>query len=613
MYNQLLYFIVALLLFTLPLPANGAPRPPLPPAVMGAAVFGAYALVCRISLRRLQRQAELAYTPSSTSQRFHKLQARLSILALCALAIYVYALNIKLFLSWLPGFDSSNTLAGLIGLLIYFAHLLPMWIWSHPIHRAIHGAAISRSDYVRGNAGFQAALLAPWLLISIMADILERVPLPGYLETEPGQMLLLGVGLVFFLLFSPWLMVRLWRCESLPDGPVRTELEKFCERWDFSVGDFLLWPLFGGEMLTAAVMGLLPRVRYILVTKGLLRLLDFEELKAVAAHEMGHVRRLHLPFYLLLFMMFPVMAYATDDTLFLATLRWDRLADWVFSAELAHPGFLSVLYTLPVIALMLIYFRYIFGFFMRNSERQADIYALVLVGHPFTLISSLEKIAFYSGRIENLPSWHHFSISERIRFLLDCYNNPAGIRRHHLKLYGSAVALLAVASLVTGLGLHFKDSQTVGLWRNETNLRVLAGDLPSPKDSAELYAAYGGSLLEKKLYGNAELILRKALEAAPDNAELLNNLAWLYATSPDPYFKPHAALELALKAARLAQGTSYIYDTLAEAYYVNGSYEKALEAINKALDAPSENNEYLLRQKSKFQKALESSTAGAKP
>ncbi len=63
----------------------------------------------------------------------------------------------------------------------------------------------------------------------------------------------------------------------------------------------LLWPVFEGQMLTAGVMGLIKRFRYLLITPSLLQLLTPEELKGVVAHEIGHIRKNHMFFYLLFF------------------------------------------------------------------------------------------------------------------------------------------------------------------------------------------------------------------------------------------------------------------------------------------------------------------------
>ena len=40
---------------------------------------------------------------------------------------------------------------------------------------------------------------------------------------------------------------------------------------------------------------------------------------------------------------------------------------------------------------------------MRNFERQADLYSAVAMGTPMLTVSSLEKIAFFSGEKQRDP------------------------------------------------------------------------------------------------------------------------------------------------------------------------------------------------------------------
>ncbi len=79
--------------------------------------------------------------------------------------------------------------------------------------------------------------------------------------------------------------------------------------------------------------------------------------------------------------------------------------------------------------------------------------------------------------------------------------------------------------------------------------------------------------------------LKRAILQDPRDPTLYNNLAWLLATATDPAKRdPDESLRLALKAHALDGGRSpYILDTLAEAYFVNGAYAKAVEYEEKAL------------------------------
>jgi tetratricopeptide (TPR) repeat protein len=75
---------------------------------------------------------------------------------------------------------------------------------------------------------------------------------------------------------------------------------------------------------------------------------------------------------------------------------------------------------------------------------------------------------------------------------------------------------------------------------------------------------------------------RDYLALVPDSANAANELAWIYATSPDPRYQDRAqALALAREAAEASKEPA-ILDTLAEALLINGNAEEALELEQQA-------------------------------
>ena len=95
-----------------------------------------------------------------------------------------------------------------------------------------------------------------------------------------------------------------------------------------------------------------------------------------------------------------------------------------------------------------------------------------------------------------------------------------------------------------------------------------------------------GILVAQRRFGEAVDVLRTALKHMPDHLELANTLAYILATcrSDDVRNGPEA-LELAL---RICQETgyrrSYMLDTLAAAHAEVGEFEKAVQAIQRAID-----------------------------
>ena len=98
----------------------------------------------------------------------------------------------------------------------------------------------------------------------------------------------------------------------------------------------------------------------------------------------------------------------------------------------------------------------------------------------------------------------------------------------------------------------------------------------------------------------------KWYRAAAEQGDVLaqNNLGWLHATAKDPKFRdPKKAIEYAKKAVEGSQGKEPGYlDTLAEAYYSNREYDKAILTIRKAISLEPD-NEYYKEQLKKFENA----------
>jgi Flp pilus assembly protein TadD len=94
--------------------------------------------------------------------------------------------------------------------------------------------------------------------------------------------------------------------------------------------------------------------------------------------------------------------------------------------------------------------------------------------------------------------------------------------------------------------------------------------------------------------GRIEEALRyyqESLRLWPDQPNILNNLAWIRATHPDPRFRDGGqALAAAKRAVELSRGEVRIVDTLAAAYAEAGRFPEALATARKALDLAVQQN-----------------------
>ncbi|MDO4551034.1 MAG: selenium-binding protein SBP56-related protein [Planctomycetia bacterium] len=107
------------------------------------------------------------------------------------------------------------------------------------------------------------------------------------------------------------------------------------------------------------------------------------------------------------------------------------------------------------------------------------------------------------------------------------------------------------------------------------------------------YATRAGIYLLAGMHEEAAEDYEKALRLDPNNQMALNNLAWLYVTSPEDKIRnPKRALELAKKACEL---TDYkepgFLSTLGAVYAEEGNYEEALKWVEKGMAFPSLNDD----------------------
>jgi tetratricopeptide (TPR) repeat protein len=266
---------------------------------------------------------------------------------------------------------------------------------------------------------------------------------------------------------------------------------------------------------------------------------------------------------------------------------------------------ISALFSLIIILIFLIYFRFIFGYFMRNFERQADIHVYTILGNAQSLISTLKKISITSRQSADKPNWHHFSIRERIDYLNKCEIDRSWISRHNRKVKKS-IRIYALCTLVLGgIGYQLNYGEAGRVLNERFFESVIVREIVKTPDNANLYVMLGDLQYHRNDFAAAVSAYENAITIHGDHSRALNNLAWLYATCDDPSFRrPERALSLAKRAVALEK-KAHILDTLAESYYANGNVDAALSTAIHARELAQENTAYYDGQIERFRKALQ--------
>lgn len=592
-YNNLIYLLVVILILS----TSSVPTEPQ------IATWYALLIFLGKGLLFVQLARKWFRVPRGQASYYFAAEQRLSILAVASLAIDVYLLDCLYYLAKIPFAGQIPALMHIGGLCLFFFYLVIMWIIARSAYGEIFDRSHSLRTFLGANLKTNLAIVLPWLILTLASDLLQLVDLPlvqDLLASPWAEPLLFLMFFIVLVIALPAVIVRLWGCTPMPPGEARSAIEAFCRRQNLQYAEIMLWPLFEGRMLTAGVLGMVKRFRYLLVTPALLETMSPVEIEAVMAHEIGHVKRHHLPLYLLLFLGFGFIAQLSTYPLLALILRSDFFYTALeISGKTANTA-ITFVSTFFLLILILVYFRYIFGFFMRNFERQADLYALETMKSAEPLVSVFEKIAWLSGKIRDLPSWHHFGLGERIDFLLYTQRRPELIKRQDRKVRGALIAYLALLTVAM-----------VSLWQMPNDLienapksrlaAIVQQKIDQEPKNPLWHHVLGDIQFSRKLYPEAIMAYEEALSLNPGNPEALNNLAWLLLTAEKrEVVDPDRALLLAEKAVKL-KPAGHILDTLATAYWANGYKNLAVETEKRAMEVePAEKNFYS-RQIERFQ------------
>ncbi|MFW6011049.1 MAG: M48 family metalloprotease [Desulfosalsimonas sp.] len=611
MFGNFLYFIVALLIYATYQPA-ARPQLPLYEALgFFTAISALFAVFTRMVFKKLEDRLETS-APGDIDRAFESLLTRQSIIAIGIFAVNIYGLELAGYLHRIALIEIIPTLGALVFLALFIGYLSIIWASAYSLHERLYKTGISRRNYVLSNISFSVPVLLPWLCLSTVADIINLLPfepLRSFLNSTWGQFVYFLFFLFIIAIFGPALIQLFWGCKPLKRSDIREKIENICRRAGVAYREIVIWPLFGGRMITAGVLGLVSRFRYILVTPALLRYLSPVEIEAVMAHEIGHVKHKHLLFYLFFFAGYLVISFAVLDLLAYGSIYIQMTAGLAGYFEPGNQTFVSIIFSIAMITIFLVYFRFVFGYFMRNFERQADIYVYNIMDSAAPMISTFHKIAATSGQSPEKPNWHHFSISERIGYLRKCEEDKTWINAHHRKIrIGLAIYVIAILTLGWfGYNLHFgADSERV---TEKIAVQVLENRIKKEPQNPDLHIMLADLHFFRENLAKAEKFYHNALSINNKDVRALNNLAWLYATSPknSEFYRPEQALELAQKAAKISS-EPHILDTLAESYYINGMVEKAIETEKMALSKAGAKRKHYSKQLEKYKKAAEDKT-----
>ncbi len=390
-----------------------------------------------------------------------------SVLRFCVLGTFLVDVAATRWPSLVHGFEPFAVVPALSEFIIISpflsASVLALWS-SFPADRAIRRWVVDTKvwqtgatqpawglrSYMSFNIRHQLlAVMVPMAIIVIVydvtcaheAEIAATIPIPWIPD------IILGFSAAGVFVIAPWLLKRIWMTDPLPDGPLRRELDAMCDRIGLRCRDILIWRS-GGMLVNAAVMGLFPRLRYVLLSDGLLDSMSDSQVGAVFGHEAGHVNHKHIPFFLLFALSSMLISAGAMELLF----RWSNgpsSPKWLTLAVIQLAGF----------GVIVVSWAFGFGFVSRRFERQADLFGARCVSPRHAddcrlpcgvhrtmeeprlrrnrlcatgaraFAEALDRVALLNGIPLEEPSWRHSSIASRIECLTALAGDPNRLER----------------------------------------------------------------------------------------------------------------------------------------------------------------------------------------
>lgn len=358
-----------------------SPRQALTFLLAFTALIGAVGIWCRITARQISART---FARSVHRLNWVVIGSRVFIIAWYAIGVFVFGwVSFVLNTLQLGAFETAKLPGLLIGTLPAMLAWVGLWWALFPLDHELRQQGLTENlldglpvhkppglaGYLASNIRLQVLFtVMPVMLIAGVHDIAASIIIPqldarslrdldALRDQVEGIIWLVSAALVFVM--APELLRRILKTSPLPEGPLRRRLEALCRRSGMKYRDVLVWHTHY-NVGNAAVMGLLPRFRYVLLSDLLLERMEDEQIEAVFAHELGHVVHRHMAWYVVFFLSLILVAAAIERIIQTA-LQWTSL-----------PPEMSALLMMMLLALG---FWIVFGYLSRRFERQADVYA----------------------------------------------------------------------------------------------------------------------------------------------------------------------------------------------------------------------------------------------
>lgn len=278
---------------------------------------------------------------------------------------------------------------------LIFSTILSQVIY-HRVNRIVRDVGNSMREELAASIKTSVLMYLPALVILPLRFQWITMDLSGFMPS-----LFILIGIAAYNLAYPYLLQFSLSAKPLKEKAKKAEIERFLNRHNMKRVQVFEWPTTNSKVANAIVCGLIHK--RVFIGSYLLENLSADEMNAILAHEIGHIRRFHLWIKAVLFV--------AAIPLFLGlTSMMDRLEGSGFHIPIPA----GVVF---ILALLLGYLWFIGSYVSRKLERDADEYVLKMGVPAAVFITALTKLAElnhsmlsihkFMEKLQTHPSFEH--------------------------------------------------------------------------------------------------------------------------------------------------------------------------------------------------------------
>lgn len=352
--------------------------------------------------------------------------------------------------------NAARTLA----LVPFFAGLITLWwLVSGVQRRVLEMSLISRLDRGEPVETLPSRAALTWdrvrsQLVVTLGPVVIAYTLFRLCEGYPALQIVAFVGVV---VVSPMLIVRLLPTVPLQPGRLRTSIELLARTQHVRVRSVRVWNT-RGVMANAAVVGVVPPFRCVLLSDAVLNFMREQHVAAIILHECAHIRKRHPMWYV----------FALLSVSWVGAYLLDSCSSWMHRQQ----SLAWMTDTLPSWWTYVPYGMMIalsFGLVSRTFEREADALAVdAMTKTPFVnpedsqdarparhrAVSIMKATLLRTSQINGIPpdrrSFTHGSITKRGVWLNRLKSADIGTGRAYVN---ARLLRCAIVVLMVGAGL----------------------------------------------------------------------------------------------------------------------------------------------------------------